>query len=62
MSQNAFLETAYYDTIISNYFNKKSNIIFPQKKIIFGNLYEKLRYGENPHQESAIYSTDKILI
>ena len=59
MSENAFLETAYYDTVISNYFNKKSNTNFPRKKIIFGKLYEKLRYGENPHQESAIYSINK---
>ena len=56
MSQIAFSETAYYDSVISNYFNKISNIHFPQKKIIHGNLIEKLRYGENPHQESAIYS------
>jgi len=56
MSQIAFAETAYYDSIISNYFNKISNTHFPQKKIIYGNLIEKLRYGENPHQKSAIYS------
>ena len=59
MSQLAFAETAYYDSIISNYFNETSNIKFPQKKIICGNLIEKLRYGENPHQESAIYSRNK---
>ncbi len=56
MSQIAFSETAYYDSVISNYFNKISNIHFPQKKIINGNLVEILRYGENPHQQSAIYS------
>ena len=56
MSQQAFAETAYYDSVISNYFNKISNINFPQKKTIYGNLIEKLRYGENSHQESAIYS------
>ena len=56
MSQNAFTETAFYDSIISNYFNQISNIRFPKKKIIHGSLIEKLRYGENPHQESAIYS------
>ena len=61
MSQLAFIETAYYDSVISNYFNKTSNIYFPQKKIIHGNLIEKLRYGENPHQESAIYSQNKNL-
>ena len=59
MSQIAFTETAYYDSLISNYFNKISNTTFPEKKIIHGNLIEKLRYGENPHQQSAIYSQDK---
>ena len=56
MSQIAFTETAYYDAIISNYFNKISNNLFPKKKIIHGNLIETPRYGENPHQKSAIYS------
>ena len=56
MSQTAFTETAYYDAVISDYFNKLSNINFPKKKLFYGNLIEKLRYGENPHQESAIYS------
>ena len=59
MSQLAFAETAYYDSVIANYFNKISNIHFPQRKITHGNLIEKLRYGENPHQESAIYSQNK---
>ena len=56
MSRLAFTETAYYDSLISNYFNKISNIKFPKRKIFNGNLIERLRYGENPHQESAIYS------
>ncbi len=56
MSLEAFAETAYYDAVISNYFNKIKKNNFPKKKVIFGNLIEKLRYGENPHQESAIYS------
>ena len=58
MSQIAFSETAYYESVISNYFNKISNENFPQKKVIHGRIIEKLRYGENPHQESAIYSND----
>ena len=61
MSKIAFTETAYYDSIISNYFNKITNNHFPQKKIIHGNLIENLRYGENPHQKSAIYSQNKSL-
>ena len=61
MSRIAFTETAYYDSLISNYFNKISNIKFPKRKIFNGNLIEKLRYGENPHQESAIYSKKNTL-
>ena len=56
LSRVAFTETAYYDAIISNYFNKISSTLFPTKKIFYGNLIEKPRYGENPHQQSAIYS------
>ena len=61
MSEEAFSETAYYDALISDYFNKMSKNFFPKKKVFFSNLVEKLRYGENPHQESAIYSkTNKL--
>ena len=61
MSLEAFSETAYYDAVISNYFNKVQNNNFPKKKVIFGNLIEKLRYGENPHQEAGIYSNTNSL-
>ena len=61
MSRLAFAETAYYDSVISNYLNFKSNTNFPEKKIVYGNLIGKLRYGENPHQEGALYSKDKNL-
>ena len=61
MSQKAFLETAYYDTIIANYFGKVNNVHFPEKKIIHSKLIQKLRYGENPHQNAAIYSMNNSL-
>ncbi len=56
LSQEAFNFTAYYDSVISEYFNIENKDNFPQKKTIHGNLVEVLRYGENPHQYSAIYS------
>ncbi|MDA9950208.1 bifunctional phosphoribosylaminoimidazolecarboxamide formyltransferase/IMP cyclohydrolase [Candidatus Pelagibacter sp.] len=56
LSRTAFTETAYYDSVISNYFNKKTNEIFPKKRVFHANLIESPRYGENPHQKSAIYS------
>ena len=61
MSLEAFSETAYYDAVISNYFNKIKKIDFPKRKIIYGNLIEKLRYGENPHQQAGVYSKKKSL-
>ena len=56
LSRIAFSETAYYDSVISDYFNKKNDVIFPKKKVFHANLIETPRYGENPHQLSAIYS------
>jgi phosphoribosylaminoimidazolecarboxamide formyltransferase/IMP cyclohydrolase len=56
LSRIAFTETAYYDSVISDYFNKKNNVIFPKKRVFHSNLIETPRYGENPHQLSAIYS------
>ena len=56
LSRIAFTETAYYDSVISNYFNKISNTFFPEKKVFHANLIETPRYGENPHQKSGIYS------
>ncbi len=56
LSQEAFNLTAYYDSVISEYLNTHNKDFFPQKKTIHGNLVEVLRYGENPHQQSAIYN------
>ena len=55
LSENAFQETAFYDSIIYNYLNNKKNL-YPNKFLFQGNLVEKLRYGENPHQSAAIYN------
>ena len=56
MSAKAFSLTAYYDSVISNWFNNQQNIKFPEKKTIHGKLIKKLRYGENPHQEGSLYA------
>ena len=61
LSEEAFSLTACYDSTIANYFLSKTKNKFPKKKLIYGNLIERLRYGENPHQEGAIYSFDKSL-
>ena len=58
MSSKAFGLTAYYDAMITNWFNKRLKIEFPERKTIFGRKLQKLRYGENPHQQSSIYVSD----
>ena len=55
LSQEAFNETAYYDSNISKYFNKIIDNRYPNKITFNGTLIGKLRYGENPHQSGALY-------
>ena len=58
MASKAFGLTAYYDSMIANWFNEKLSIKFPERKTIFGRKFKNLRYGENPHQKSSIYIND----
>ena len=60
MKLKAFGVTAFYDSKIYDWFNDKTNNKFPELKVISGKRFEKLRYGENPHQQSAIYVNDTI--
>ena len=54
-ASKAFSKTAFYDSMISQWLNKQLNVSWPDTVTISGKLEEKLRYGENPHQESAVY-------
>jgi phosphoribosylaminoimidazolecarboxamide formyltransferase / IMP cyclohydrolase len=52
----AFSHTAFYDTYISNFLEKKFDI--PSTHIRINYSKEKaLRYGENPHQQAALYGS-----
>jgi len=55
LARKVFNYTAYYDTLISNYFNKIEEVIFPEKLTIAYKSGKELRYGENPHQRAAFY-------
>ncbi|MDR3256047.1 MAG: bifunctional phosphoribosylaminoimidazolecarboxamide formyltransferase/IMP cyclohydrolase [Endomicrobium sp.] len=53
LAAKAFRHTAYYDSLISNYLTYEkfpTQVAVPLKKL------SELRYGENPHQEAALYS------
>ena len=55
MASKAFSLTAYYDAIVSEWFNRDIGLKFPERKTFFGKKISQLRYGENPHQRSSIY-------
>jgi phosphoribosylaminoimidazolecarboxamide formyltransferase / IMP cyclohydrolase len=61
MASKAFSLSAYYDSVISSWLNNQLNIKFPEKYTLHGKLVEKLRYGENPHQEGSLYKTNENL-
>ena len=58
LALKVFKKISHYDAIICEYLDdskQKSNDILPLEfKMILDNKYE-LRYGENPHQKSALY-------
>lgn len=52
LAAKAFAHLSYYDSQVANYLETD---IFPEKKIIAGKKIISLRYGENPHQQAAVY-------
>ena len=55
LARKVFNYTAYYDTLISNYFNQLDEELFPEKLTLAFNKNSQLRYGENPHQRASFY-------
>ena len=55
MASKAYGLTAYYDAIVSEWFNRDLGFEFPERKTFFGKKISQLRYGENPHQKGSIY-------
>lgn len=54
----AFEHTAAYDSMIANYMNKRFNKGFGEHQFITGKKVFDTRYGENPHQDGALYEFD----
>ena len=51
----AFEHTANYDIMIANYMNRRFNSGFGEYQFISGKKVFQTRYGENPHQDGALY-------
>jgi len=54
----AYEHTAAYDSMIANYMNSRFNGGFGAKQFIVGSKVMDTRYGENPHQDGALYEFD----
>jgi phosphoribosylaminoimidazolecarboxamide formyltransferase/IMP cyclohydrolase len=53
LAAKAFRHTAAYDAVIAAYFTKEP---YPEKLTLTYEMKQPLRYGENPHQQAALYS------
>ena len=52
----AYARTGAYDAAISAWFAAHLGEPFPRRLVLAGELAERLRYGENPHQRAAFYA------
>jgi len=57
LAAKAYAHTASYDTAITRYLSGSLNEdILGERFLYSGGVSERLRYGENPHQDAAFYS------
>ncbi|HEY6577872.1 MAG TPA: bifunctional phosphoribosylaminoimidazolecarboxamide formyltransferase/IMP cyclohydrolase [Rhizomicrobium sp.] len=61
LAQTAFARTAAYDAAVSNWLMDQEDASAgeapPRRRAFAGRLRQALRYGENPHQQAAFYTT-----
>jgi phosphoribosylaminoimidazolecarboxamide formyltransferase / IMP cyclohydrolase len=57
LAAEAYARTAAYDAAISAWFAREQGTQFPPRLAVAGTLRQSLRYGENPHQHAAFYTT-----
>ena len=57
LAAKAYARTASYDAAISNWFSGELGTATPDYRAFGGSLVQALRYGENPHQQAAFYSS-----
>jgi len=56
LAAKAYAHTASYDTAITRYLSKSlGDDPLGERMLYAGRLVERLRYGENPHQDAAFY-------
>ncbi len=58
LAGKAYALTAAYDSNIAQWFAEQTSTVQPAHISFAGFLKQSLRYGENPHQGAALYTTD----
>ncbi len=62
MAAKAFAATAAYDAAISQWFAyADQGEMFPERRAMASRLHSTLRYGENPHQQAALYVPQRVM-
>ena len=56
LAKQAFCKTAYYDSLIANWFLKKDELLNISHSSVPLKREKILRYGENPHQKASVFS------
>jgi phosphoribosylaminoimidazolecarboxamide formyltransferase/IMP cyclohydrolase len=57
LAAEGFAHTAAYDATIATWFADRRGESLPPRLAVAGHRQEMLRYGENPHQSAAFYTT-----
>jgi len=61
LAAKAYAHTASYDTAITGYLTRSlGDEALGQRFLYSGSLSERLRYGENPHQDAAFYLDQQV--
>jgi phosphoribosylaminoimidazolecarboxamide formyltransferase/IMP cyclohydrolase len=60
MAQKAYARTAAYDAAISNWLAGELDVNATAWRAFGGKLAQELRYGENPHQWAAFYTSPEL--
>ncbi|WP_238368143.1 bifunctional phosphoribosylaminoimidazolecarboxamide formyltransferase/IMP cyclohydrolase [Mesobacterium pallidum] len=55
MAQIAYARTGAYDAAVSTWMACAIGAETPRRRVFAGTLAQKMRYGENPHQQAAFY-------
>jgi len=57
LAEKAFARTASYDAAIASWYARQLDDELPTRFVVAGELRERMRYGENPHQSAGLYLT-----